>query len=601
MLAMSASRIAAEGLDPVNDVSMTRRKYWLVVASLLLATGLLYSVFLLPYARTYHVNGDDLAPILNSARQYHPDPTLWITSGFTYYSFSFPDLPQHRTDFCRPVVNATVWLESLLSPGTGPLNLTTNFLGFAIVLILFVLFLRRETSGSILSLSAMLIVYAFSAMWYDALLRSAYRASLLMVLFALAAFLLLPLENSRHQRLRLTLSILCQLASLLSHETGVVTPLIAALLFALRRDGRIVRRRLRLLPLFLLPLLFFAALRLVFYGGVSHAYVLEPENGWLRKAIVSALELLAKPFFPWETAQVTSGEWSLRVATGIVMNLAGYALLGYALLRPGKAGRRPLLRVLLCLAIALGVLSIAPTARFMPLAAVFGALAAIVAVEQISQGTDRLWIRRGLALGLVGLAVGQLLIFLSSFPRMAATWEGQSRVARVEFEGLRKAIATASVPTLLLVNDQAGWSGSQAMLQMAAWPNRGCVRRLVLVDSLSGRTGPQSRLSISRDDQAVRMEIVAGADQLFDFGNVDDRHLGSKFLNQDLFYETETVRSYSLVARLLRHLGEKVEPDKVRIGHRIVVTVPPEIVRSGLLIVGFDPRNMSSFSNDLTR
>jgi hypothetical protein len=580
---------------------MTSRRYWLAVSSLLLATGLLYSVFLLPYVRTFHINGDDFPPILASARQYDPHPALWVTRGFTYYSFSFPDLPQLRTDFCRPVVNATVWLESLLSPGTGPLNLTTNFLGLVVTLILFMFFLRRETSGNILFLSSMLIVYAFSAMWYEALLLSAYRCSLLMVLFALAAFLLLPPEGSRHQGLRIALSILCQLGSLLSHETGVVTPVIAALLFVVRRDGKVARGRLKVLPLFLLPLLCFAALRLVFYGGVSHAYALEPENGWVWKGFTGAVELLAKPFFPWETAQVTSGEWSLRVVIGALMNLAGYALVAWVLLRLGKAGRRPLLRVLLCLGVALGVLWIAPTARFMQLAAVFGALAAIVAVEQISQHARRLWVRRGLALGLVGLAVGQLLIYLTSFPQMVAGWELQSRVARVEFEGLQKAIATASAPTLLLVNDQAGWAGVQAMLQMAAWPNTGRVRRLVAVDSFGGESGPQSSLRISRDNQAVRMEIVAGPDQQFVFCQVDESHLGNKFVNQGLHYEMETVRWYSFTARLLRHLGKKVEPDRFAIGRRLVVTVPPEIARDGLLIVGFDPRNMSSFSNDLTR
>ena len=139
------------------------------------------------------------------------------------------------------------------------------------------------------------------------------------------------------------------------------------------------------------------------------------------------------------------------------------------------------------------------------------------------------------------------------------------------------------------------------MLQMAAWPNRGRVRRLVVVDSFSGETGPQSSLRISRDNQAVRIEIVAGPGQGFYFCNVEESKLGSEFVNQGLHYEMETVRWYSPIARLLRHLGKKVEPDKVAFGRRLVVTVPPEIARGGLLIVGFDPRNMSSFSNDLTR
>jgi len=579
---------------------MTGCKYCLVVASLLLASGLLHSVFLLPYARTFHINRDDFALVFNSARQYHPNPASWVTSGYSSYFNTYPALPQLHTAFCRPVVNATFWLESLCSPGTGPLYLITNFLGIGITLLLFAVFVLRETSGSLLSVSSMFIVFAFSPIWYSALLSPSFRTSVLMALFALAAFLVLPSEGSRHRGLRMALSLVFQMASILSHEAGFVTPIMAALLYVFRRDGTLARGRLKVLPLFLLPLLCFGALRLVFYGGVRHVYALEPLNGWLRNSIVNTPLVLAKPFFPWDTPPVTGGEWSLGVVIAVLMNLAGYALVAWVLLRPGKAGRGALLRVLLCLAVALSVVWLTPAARFMQLAAVFGVLVVMVAVAQIRQGAGQGWVRRGLALGLVGLAVGQLLFYLTSFPQMAAYWEEQNRLARVEFEGLQKAIATASLPALLLVNDQAGWYG-QAMLEMAAGPNRGRIGRLITVDTFAGESSPQSSLRISRDNQAVSIEIVAGPDQGFAFPEVDVRHLGNKFVNQGLHYEIEIARTYSLTSRLLRRLGKKVEPDRFAFGRRLVVTVPPEIARDGLLIVGFDPRDMSSFSNDLTR
>ena len=77
------------------------------------------------------------------------------------------------------------------------------------------------------------------------------------------------------------------------------------------------------------------------------------------------------------------------MGVGVLMNLVGYALVACAYLRPGNAGRGALLRVLSCLGIALGVLWIAPSTRLMLLAAVFGAMAAVVAAEQISRATDR--------------------------------------------------------------------------------------------------------------------------------------------------------------------------------------------------------------------
>jgi hypothetical protein len=567
--------------------------------SLLLGTCILYSVLLLPYVRTYHIKEDDFALILDSARQYHPHPALWITHGFSNYFVNYPDLPQHGTHFCRPVANATFWLESLLSPGTGPLNLTTNLLGLAITLVLFTFFLRRETSGDILFLSSIWIVYALSAMWYQPLLLSAFRTSLLMVLFALAAFLLLPSEGARHQGLRIGLSTLCQLASLLSHETGVVTPVIAALLFVLRRDGRVVRGRLKVLPVFLLPLLCFAAVRLMFYAGVGHTYALEHANGWAWKGMMGAAELLAKAFFPWSTAAATNGGRRLQVVVGVLMNLAGYALVAYALLRSGREGRGRLLRVLICLGIALGALCIAPATRLMLLAGVFGALAVVVAAEQISQAPAGNRARRGVALALVGLAFAGLWIFLSGFPQTVREGGASNQLARVEFEGLRTAIATTRAPTVLLVNDQAAKAGSRAMLEMAAWANRQYVYRLITLDSLDGRSGPQSNLSITRHSDAVRIEICAGADQAFVFVMVDEGRLRNQFINQGLRYEIETVPHYSTAASILHHLNKGVEPDEAALGRRLVVTVPPEIASKGLLIVGFDPRDTSTFSNDL--
>jgi hypothetical protein len=236
----------------------------------------------------------------------------------------------------------------------------------------------------------------------------------------------------------------------------------------------------------------------------------------------------------------------------------------------------------------------------MQLASVFSALAVVVAVEDISQRADGAWVRRGLALGLVGLAVGQLLIFFTSFPQMVATKESQCRIARTEFEGLKKVIAASSAPTLLLINDQAAYT-TQAMLEMAARPKRGRVKRLITVDNFAGESSTESTLRISRDDRAVRIEIDAGPGQTLAFANVVQSRLGSEFVNQGLHYEIEIVRTRSFLARLALSLGMRVEPDRVAIGHRLVVTVPPRVASEGLLVVGFDPRDTSTFSNDLLR
>jgi hypothetical protein len=555
-----------------------------------------YSILLLPYLRAFHINTDDFALILHSARQYHPDPGLWITRGFSSYFVNFPDLPQLHTDFCRPVVNATFWLESLFSPGTGPLNLVTNLLGLAISLVLFVALARRETRSEPLLLSLLLMVYAFSPAWYEAFQSAASRGTVLMALFALSAFLLLPPEDSSHPGLRITLSLVCQLASLLSHETGIITPVIAAILFVLRRDGTMARPRLRMLPVFLLPLACFGALRWMFYGGVNRAYVLEPAQGWLRQGVVNTIVFFASAFFPWEPSSSWLGKLSIGVVAGALMNLTGYALVVYALARPGKAGRGPLLRVLLCLGAALAVIWAAPGVRFMRLAAVFGILATVVAAEQAGEGTGPLKLRRRFGLAFAGLAVAQFLIFWTSLPQTLAGFSSVERQARAEFEGIRKAAATASVPTLLLVNDE-GVYATQAMLEMAAAP-RGPLTRLITVNNFAGGASSQSSLKIARQGRAVRIEVVAGPGGEILFKNAIVSQLASRFVNQGLAYELEINHRYSRTARLLHHFGKSMGPD-ASIGRSMAVTVPPEIAGDGLLIVGFDPKTMGWFSQPL--
>jgi len=121
------------------------------------------------------------------------------------------------------------------------------------------------------------------------------------------------------------------------------------------------------------------------------------------------------------------------------------------------------------------------------------------------------------------------------------------------------------------------------------------------VDSFLGESSPQSSVNISRENEAVVIDILAGPGQQFYFTLVNLSQLGSKFVNQGLGYEMDTVRSYSFTGRVLRRLGKKVDPEVVDTGRRLRVTVPPELARDGLLIVGFDPRDMSWFSKEMRR
>src|SRR5262245_7446555 len=108
----------------------------------LIATALLVAVNL-PFLWTYGVKGDDYALLLHSASQFAPSAVEWVTSGNADYFVGIPEL-HSSTNFIRPTINATIFLESLLiADPFSPWFLATNYLGHAAVVALTYLVARR--------------------------------------------------------------------------------------------------------------------------------------------------------------------------------------------------------------------------------------------------------------------------------------------------------------------------------------------------------------------------------------------------------------------------------------------------------------------------
>jgi len=86
----------------------------------------------LPFLATCAVRGDTNALMLHSTRFFPAHPGEWVREGFARYFVNFPEATRPYTGFVRPVVNATVWIESLLAARPGsPVFLLTNYLGHA--------------------------------------------------------------------------------------------------------------------------------------------------------------------------------------------------------------------------------------------------------------------------------------------------------------------------------------------------------------------------------------------------------------------------------------------------------------------------------------
>ena len=62
----------------------------------------------------YYPRGDSFAVLVNSLPIFHPKILLWFSHGFQRYFHVYPDLAREATNFIRPGVNATFYLEWFL-------------------------------------------------------------------------------------------------------------------------------------------------------------------------------------------------------------------------------------------------------------------------------------------------------------------------------------------------------------------------------------------------------------------------------------------------------------------------------------------------------
>jgi hypothetical protein len=289
-----------------------REAIWTVAVGLgsLLLIGLLN----LPFLSSYVVRGDDFALLTHSARFFSPSVEEWVLEGYQGYGTTFPELGEGQTNFIRPTINASVYLDSWVSPGpTSAGMLTTNYLGHAVATALvFLLGLRifgLSTGASLIASSLFLTSSATTGL----LTEVAYRGDMLAGVLAVGALLLMHSYLTGRPALwkPVATAVLLLLAAF-AKEAAAAAPAVVGLYAILllrerRRQAAGGGPRSRAQPVIILvalalPLVAYAAARL--HAGLGGNYVLDelPNSiAGVPRVALNPLRFVLTAFLPPET------------------------------------------------------------------------------------------------------------------------------------------------------------------------------------------------------------------------------------------------------------------------------------------------------------
>jgi hypothetical protein len=227
--------------------------------------SLLWAKYIKPYFFPY---GDSFSLLVNSTPPFHPIYSAWFLHGFQTYFDVYPDMSLHATNFIRPGVNGTFWLEWFaFGSHWGRYLLTTYAIiglisGATCFMASYILKL-----GWRLTLLATICVSIAPSIDTGAILDPTFAFDLLAGLFVLVGAAALVSDALIPAWVCLTLAIFTK-------ETALFAPALAAVIVFLRKDHERMPLRLALCASFLLPLAAWLTLRWCDFHGEKGVYVL---------------------------------------------------------------------------------------------------------------------------------------------------------------------------------------------------------------------------------------------------------------------------------------------------------------------------------------
>jgi hypothetical protein len=604
----------------IVDCRVTDIRWSAIVGSATLALMILIN---LPYLTSYAIKGDDFAVILHSARFFSPSAAEWTTRGYDDYNITFPEVPLRETNFLRPTINASVYMDSWLAPSPGSVALlATNYVGHALACGLVFLISRRifglPVGGALLAAA----LFAASPPAEELLRLVAYRGDMVAAVLALLALLAMHsyLTAESHRTAKLALVGVFLTLSMFAKETALIAPVVVGL-YALwppvslprrptithsqQRGDRSPQSWKSLLPGERLGVLAALAAPLLVYGyarthaGLVGNYVLDDlavtKIGGVPLVTLNPVRFLLTAFVPVETEtlkQIISPRSrdamsvisTLRAGIAFAVSALAWALVLWLARRTDE--RRWLLPLLaLGLAAAAEPLLIKADARFMYLGE---ALLVPLLVSVLNRAAQRLsWSRPSpdvlLRAGAVFLIVVTPVYFVARQLFAQPNLVRENRTAAALELTIEQALRDTNIKRLYLFNaPPALRPGLPALTYLARLSGRDDVRLRVVnvLDANPGGAEGRGRwIKFAPAHEALRVGIRVGASQHI-FGDLDAKSLG--MLGEPGLIEYGPVTGLATNAWGKRFLAQE----------ELVVFIP-DATRDDYVLVGMDPADSS--------
>jgi hypothetical protein len=557
----------------------------------------------IPFLSTYAVNGDDFGVLYHSARQFSPSPVEWVTNGYAGYDIVIPEFGGTQTNWIRPVLNASVYLQSLLiSDPTSAWFLALNYIGHAAVVGLVVLvalrIFRLPVPGALL---AGLLFFGTTST--TGLFTSiAFRGDMLGTLFALAALLMAHsylADGSR--RWKLVAVVVLLLLAVFSKEATIAAPIVVGIYVVAWRWPRVangdriaearqaITDSLAVLALLLLPIVIYGAVRV--RAGLGGNYALDDlpnELFGIPLAALNPFRFLATAFFPVETEtvkRVASGGslpnmqlriGALRGLLAVSVNILGWVAVAYAVRRANDRVRMVSL-VLLGLAASVLPIIIKADPRFMYFsqALLLPLLVAALAQIEATRGPGR---RLGSLVRPVGVAMLVIIgpvYLLGQILLNQHIWVAQNQQSEAIQLAVAQQLRDPAVHRLYLVN--AAYQRVALEFLAAREGRKGMLLRVV--DPLgyqpsANEDGVGTSFRRSGETLYVRVRLTPG--QQFGFGYVTPEGLRRLGASKEVGYGPIT------------ELGTTTWGKQYITQEELSFSIP-HANRADLAVVGFDP------------
>jgi hypothetical protein len=570
----------------------------------------------LRYLSSYALQFDDVSLILHSSYFFKVSFVEWITLGYRYYFANYPEAFIEYTNFIRPVVNATIYIESLFSKEPNSfIFLSTNYIGHSIGCVLVYYYSRYIIRLNLLySLLSTLLFFGSKSVQGNPLYYPAFRGDMLGAIFGMTALLLTHFyyKKIKYKQISIQTIIisLFLLVAVFSKETAIFSTFIVTIYYSSKyMDGHslihfknMVILNYKIFILFLSPALLYLFMIFLFaYNSDSiGAYPLMNARLYINPILTfiqlffpfdamnffKEAVLLIFPSFVFYTAPTNfENLFYYRNIIAFLLNSITIIALCYCIfLKKIQSLITPVIFIFLSMGIPF-ILSGYP--RFM----YFGQMFSIpVFVYLLNYFYDNAKQKKYCEYNSIANFIIIILIFfalvINPVYLISNTIKSQDSLIKGNYqsiaiqESLAEEIKNPDVKRVYYINDTIYWFGSLSLLEMVAKLNNRSDLSLRVVNTLSGYN-PMNTCegvihNILSDFDDIKFQIIIEDNMDFHFPGAFNAYenLGvPDFIEYEFNHGNNKIMSFSI----------------------------PNYSKKDFLIIGFDPCNSGIYKYDINK